>query len=263
MARSFTAPIMSYKSVRELLNIIQDNNASTTKDFMAVIEQVRSMEKQLEAAVNELASMRQQLAEAQEKSHPARNTMQKTIISMQAQVLEMRDKLTELKENIINGCKNAIAAFKEKGTSALDGIARFFKIKPVLESIRDSLDMSIKDDDRLIAKIEAISTEYHLAGLHVKNMGRAITGKDAVQDAKPSGKLAAAISYPFRKERQCFASMKKSAEAALGSVARLEEKAAEKKPPIKETIDKINKKIELEKAERPAPGRNRNIEHDR
>ena len=257
MAKTDTAPIMSDKNVKELLKILQYNNAPTAKDFIAVINQVGAMEKQLEAAVNELTAIRRELAEAQKQNHPVKDTMQKAVITMQSQVLELRDKLAELKESVINGCKDAIDAFKEKGMTALDGVAKFFKIKPALENIRDALDKNIRDDDKAIAKIEAISTEYHQAGLHVKNMGRAMLGKNATQEAAPSGKIATAISYPFRAERRIFASMKNSVESAIGSMARLEEKAAERKPPIRETLENLSKQVEREKAERPAPVRSR------
>ena len=263
MAQRGTAPITSNKDVKELLKILQYNDAPSKNDFMAVLTQIAAMEKQLEAAVNELSAMRRELAEAQKQNHPVKDTLQKTVISMQSQVLELRDKLAELKENVINGCKDVIAAFKEKGITALDNITRFFKIKPILENIRDTLDKNIKSDDRAIAKIEAISTEYHQAGLHIKNMGQAILGRDSRQEAKPSGKLAAAISYPFRMERRCFANIKKSAETAIASISRLEERAAEQKPSIKKTIEELDKKVERERAERPAPVRSRKIEHDR
>jgi DNA repair exonuclease SbcCD ATPase subunit len=254
---------MSNKDVIELLKILQYNNAPTRNDFMALLKQVQEMESQLKAAVSELTAMRRELAEAQEQNHPAKNILQKAVIAMQAQVLELREKLAELKESVISGCKEAIAAFKEKGMTALDSIARFFKIKPILENIRGALDESIKDDDKVIAKIEAISTEYHQAGLHVKNMGRAIAGKEAAQEAKPPGKLAAVVSYPFRTERKIFSDMKKSAETAIGAIARLEEKAAERKPSIKKTLEELSDKVEREKAERPAPERARKIDHDR
>ena len=144
------------------------------------------MEKQLDAAVKELAAMRQELKTAQEQNHPVRNTLQKAVITMQGQVLDLRDKLAELKQNVIDGCKSAVAAFKEQGITALDNVARFFKIKPVLETMRDSLDKSIKFDDKAIAKIEAISAEYHQAGRHLKNIGRAIRGKEAIQEVRPA-----------------------------------------------------------------------------
>jgi len=256
------APIMTNENVTELLKILRDNNAPTMRDFMAMLNQVAAMEKQYAAMTNELAAMRRDLAEAQKHNHPVKDTLQKAVTALQAQALELRDKLAALKDNIITGCKNAIEAFKDKGVAALDGIARFFHIKPLLEGIRNNAAANIAADDRAIAKIEAISTEYHETGKHLKNIGRAMIGKDTVQDAKPVGKLAHAFEAPYKLNRKINVSMKKSVESAIGAMARLEAKAAERKPSIKKTIEENNKKVEREKAERPPPVRARKVEHD-
>ena len=260
MAKTKTTaePILDNEYVKELLAILQKNNAPSTKDFLAVLHQVGAMEKQLDAAVKELSTMRQELKEAQEQNHPVKTALQKAVIVMQGQVLHLREQLAELKQNVVEGCKNAVADFKEKGISALDNVARFFKVRPILESMRNTLTKDIQSDDRAIAKIEAISTEYHQAGRHLKNMGRAMLGREAVQEAKQPGKLAGAISAPFRAERSCLAAMKQSVDKTIGAMARLEERAAEKKPSIRETIETHQKQVEQVKkdappAERPRP----------
>jgi hypothetical protein len=262
MVQAGTAPIRSNRYVRELLKILDDYNAPTRADFLEVLSHVQAMEKQLAVAINGLNDMRRELETAKKQNHPAKDVMQNAVTTMQNQVEKLREKLAELKESIINGCKKAIESFKDKGVIALDGITRFFRIRPALEGMRNLIDKNIQADDKLIAKIESISTEYHLAGLHVKNMGRVMIGKETKQDVKSQGKIAAAISYPFRAERRVFSSMKKSVEKALGSFARFEEKATERKPPIKETLEKMNKKVELEKSDR-IPERSRKVEHDR
>lgn len=195
-----TEPIMDNEHVKELLAILTENNSPSTKDFISVLNQVGAIEKQLETAVKELATMRQELKIAQEQNHPVKTALQKAVIVMQGQVLDLRERLAELKQSIIDGCKSAIAAFKEKGISALDNVARFFKVRPILESMRDILTKDIQVDDRAIARIEAISTEYHQAGRHLKNMSRAMLGKEALQEVKQPGKLAVVISAPFRAE---------------------------------------------------------------
>lgn len=68
---------------------MQENNASSTKDLLAVLNQVATMEKQLDAAVKELAAMRQELKTAQEQNHPVKHALQKTVIVMQGQVLDL------------------------------------------------------------------------------------------------------------------------------------------------------------------------------
>ncbi|CUX24599.1 hypothetical protein BN3590_00397 [Clostridium sp. C105KSO15] len=250
-------PIAENEYVKELLAILRENNAPSAKDFLAVLQQVGAMERQLDTAVKELAAMRQELQTVQEQNHPVKSTMQKAVISMQGQVLDLRERLTQLKQNIIDGCKNALAAFKEKGISALDNVTRFFKVRPMLESIRGNLDSNIRSNDKTIAKIEAISTEYHEAGRHLKNIGRAMLGKESIQKAQPPGKMAAVISAPFRAERSHLADMKKSVEKAIGTMIRLEERAAEKKPSIQEAISTHNQKMAKETKDAPTTERPR------
>ena len=252
MAKPKATPIVENEHVKELLAIMRENNEPTMRDLLAVLNQVGAMERQLDAAVNELAAMRRELAEAWEQSHPVKTALQNAVKTLEKNVATLRERLDELKENIIGGCKNAVAAFKEKGISALDNIARFFKVKPLLENMRDTLNDSIKHDDKAIARIEAVSAEYHEAGRHVGNIGRAMMGKEAVQDVKPVGKLAKALEAPFRAERSCFVSMKKSVEAAIGSLARLEERAAERKPSIKQAMQTFNEQIAQAKKDAPA-----------
>jgi uncharacterized protein (DUF3084 family) len=112
-------PIAENEHVQELYNILKDNNSPALGDFLSIVKQIGAMEANLQSAVTELAAMRTQLAEMEASNHPFRNALQKAVIATQAQVLEIRDKLSELKEQFIEGCKNAVQSFKEKGISAL------------------------------------------------------------------------------------------------------------------------------------------------
>jgi len=261
MGKSKSPPLMENKHVKELLSIMESNNLSTMKDLLYIIGQVGAMERQLDNAVKELAAMRRELAEAQAQNHPIKTVLQKAVIIMQGQVLDLRDNLAELKQNIIDGCKNAVSAFKEKGISALRNIADFFKLRPGLEALRDNLSKSIKLDEAAMAKIEAVSAEYHEAGRHVKNMGRALVGKESVTEAKAPGKLAAAIAAPYRAERSCLMAAQRHVNAAIGSLSRLDQ-TTERKPPIMETIQKFNEQIAQAKKDAPAVERPRPVTHD-
>jgi len=261
MIEASTAPLLENEHVKELLAILRENNSSSTKDFLAVLNQVGAMEKQLDAAVNELAAMRRELAEAQEQNHPVKTALQNAVKTLEKNIATLRERLDELKQNIIGGCKNAVAVFKEKGISALDNIARFFKVKPILENMRGELNKNIQLDDKAITKIEAVSAEYHQAGRHLRNIGRALLGMESVQDAKPVGKLAKALEVPFRAERSCFVSMKKNVEAAIDGLTRLEDRA---KPSIQKTMQTHNEKIAEGKKDAPTPERPRPAAaHDR
>lgn len=261
MTEQNTVSLLENEHVKGLLAILEANNSPDRKDFLAVLNQVGAMERQLDAAVKELAAMRRELNDAQKQNHPVKTAMQKAVIAMQGQVLDLRDKLSELKQTVIEGCKNAVDAFKEKGISALHNVVRFFKIRPLLEAMRNDLTENIRFDEAAISKIEAVSAEYHEAGRHVKNMARALAGMDSVRDAKSAGKLARALETPFKTERSCFASMKRNVETALSGLATLE-KAAERKPSIRKAMNALNEQIAQGKKEAPTAERPRPVAHD-
>ena len=261
MARTMTPSLTDNERVKELLAILQKHNAPQKRALNSVLTQVKNMEQQYEKMTVELTALREELAQAMARKHPARQFMQDAIIFAQSRLLTLRDSLAHLKQAVIGGCKRAVSAFQEQGISALDHVARFFRVKPVLESMRDSLAKDIQQDSRMIAKIEAISTEYHQAGRHLANIGRAITGKEPITEAKPMGKVAAAFLAPLRADRACCRAMKKHVESAISGIARLEERA-ERKPSIKKTMETYNQQITQEQKGRPPQEQSRSASHE-
>mgnify|MGYP002571122825 FL=1 len=174
--------------VKELLAVLKENPSPSGKDFAEMIAHVGELENRLAEAVEELKTMRQELQQVQNRSLKA--VLQKSCKSLENNISNMRQKLAELKDHIIEGCQKALSAFKERGTSALDGLSRFFHVKPMLEGIRKAIDNSIRIDDNAVSKIQTLSAEYHQAGRHLKNMGRALVGKEPVAEVKsPAGFL--------------------------------------------------------------------------
>ena len=250
MTEATGKPIIENADLQELFKVLRDNESPSVNELLAVVKQISAVEKHLQAAVDNLAAMRLQLADMEARNHPVQSTLEGSVITMQNHVLHLRDRVMELKNNFIEGCKNAITAFKEQGISALDDVVKFLHIKPALELLRQDLDKTIKSDEKTIAKIEVAAAEYHEAGRHFKNVGRIIMGKEAIQEAKPIGPLAKALTAPYRAERKCFAAMKGCTEKAIGSLAWLEDRA---KPSIQGTIQKYSDQISEETKSIPTP----------
>ena len=196
--------------MKELLAVLKENNFSSAKDLMAAIGHVSDLEEQLSSAVQELTAMRQELQEM--KQSPLKAALQRSIQTLEAKVSQLRVQIDILKENIIEGCKQALADFKQRGTAALDGVARFFHLREGLEGVKETIQAGIATDEKALAKIEAVSAEYHEAVRHLKNVGRALMGKEAVSEAKGPGKLAKTVASPYRAERACLLSMQNSVE---------------------------------------------------
>ena len=243
MAKQTTAtpPIEQNPYVKELLDVLQKHNAPGAEELMGMIANTAKIEQQLAAAVAEMTAMRHELAAIREENHPMRNALQNAVTAIQEQIRALREQFETLKANIADGCKNALAAFRERGAAALDGTAKFFKVKPALEAIAKSCDEAAKENTKSINKIEAVSKEYHQAGQHIKNIGRAMTGKDLLTSAKPVGKLAKTVQAPLKAARTCNTAMGNAARNAVKNLSRLE-KPADRPKPIKEQLDAAAKK---------------------
>ena len=237
------------KEVKELLAVLKENNFSSAKDLMAAIGHVSDLEEQLSSAVQELTAMRQELQEM--KQSPLKAALQRSVQTLEAKVSQLRVQIDALKEIIIEGCKQALADFKQRGTAALDGVARFFHLREGLEGVKETIQAGIATDEKALAKIEAVSAEYHEAGRHLKNVGRALMGKEAVQEAKAVGKLAKTVQAPYRAERACYLAARNSLDEAVSSLDRLE-KAAEKQPSILKAM-KEHKETTPPKKEKSTP----------
>ena len=239
------APLLSEPAVRELLAVLEANNAPGKEDFLAVLQQIAGMEKQLNAAVEELAAMRKELAEAREG--PVKRTLQKAVKALEKSVAALGEKLGQLKTAVIDGCKKTLAAFKEQGVSALAHTAEFLHIRPALEAVGRELDQTIAQDEKALSVIENASREYHEAGLHLKNALRAVTGREAVAEPKGPGALARGLSVPLKTDRALLRSMKNRTDGALKRLGRLEEAA---RPPIRQTLEEMGAKAAAEQSVR-------------
>jgi len=237
MAKQKTAPPLEQNPyVKELLDVLKKYNPPGAEDLQGMIANAAKIEQQLDAALAEMAIMRRELATIREDNHPMRNSLQNAVNAVQERIQALREQLETLKASIIEGCKNALADFKERGTAALNGIAKFFHVKPAFEAIAKSCDEAAKANLQSINKIERISKEYHKTGQHLSNIGRAITGKELLPSAKPVGKVAKAVEAPVKAVRTCNLAMRNAARKAVKSLSRLE-KAAERPKPMKEQLD--------------------------
>ena len=259
MSETANAPIMENEHVQQFLSIMKENGKDASA-MLGLLGYVTAMESQLSKAVDELTAMRRELGSMrEERDHPVRTALEKASKSLESTINETRERLNELKEKIVEGCKNAVAAFKEKGASVLNNIAQFFRLKPAFESLRNKLQSDIKHDQAIIAKIDAIGTKYHTAGMHLRNVGRVLRGKEALTAVKPNGKLAKLAAAPFRTEMKCLQNAAKEAGKAIEALDRLEKSVPQKaeadrgegKPSVKETMKKYQKQIDADRTDAP------------
>jgi hypothetical protein len=247
--------ITDHENVRELLNILQDNNIDA-KDFTAMLASVAAIEKQLSSAAGELSAMRSELANMrEERDHPLRAALQRVARSLSGIVNGLRAKLKAVKDGITGGCRRAVDAFKFGGVSALQNLVGFFEVKPALASLRDGLNKAIASAEDSIAGIESACEQYHSAARHLKNAGRVIRGKEPIPDIQPNGKLARLLESPFHLELRNLNGSLRGVNRALAGVDRLEKAAAKQaeasRPSTRETMKNLREQTERRKKDTP------------
>jgi hypothetical protein len=256
-------PLYQNEYVQELFSILQDNNKDT-KGLAALIGHVSEMESFVKRAEDKIAVMKDQLSEMKEvQNHPVKTALQNAIKSLETKVAEVKERIAELKTNIIEGCKSAVSAFKEKGAAALNNLAKFFRVKGFLKGIDKTAEQNVKQCDKAIASINEFAQNYHTAGRAVKNMGLIIIGKEPVDAKKEAGKLAKVIIAPYKAEKAINVSIKKTVGKAITALDGMAERQAVKKqeraerPDMLAKISKNQSRVERAKLEMPPPDRSK------
>ena len=250
--------LLQDKNILDFLKILNGANMqSQANEYADFFGSIDAMQNQLNETLSELKNVRKQLDAIQDKQNPVKKAFTAVVNKLQSEIQTIQAQLNELKEKMINAAKNAVQSFKEKGMSALNGILKFFNIKKELQSTVKSASAVIESCNKSIAKIERISNEYHAAGLHTKNLGRAMIGKETVTNQKDKGKLAKALQAMVRFRRNFSNGLKKKCEAALAKLESLDktvqqnrERAAERKAAKKPSL--MNRMDEHQKKDVPA-----------
>jgi len=261
-----SVPLAENEYVQELFDILRDNGKDTA-GLSALLNHVQGMEDFVKQAESKIVDMKIQLDEMKEiQSHPIKTALQNTIKALEARVAEVKKHLAELKTNIVDGCKNAVSAFKDKGIAVLDNLASFFRVKSCLQKIKNSAISDISECDKSLAQIESFSKEYHKAGRSILNMARVLMGRQPIDKVKESGKLAKAIGAPNRAHKACMVNIRDGASAMLHRLDQLSKDvnakrnakaAATKKPSLMERLQEKKVLVRQKELEKPVPERAR------
>ena len=254
-------PLTENEFVQQLYVTLQENGRDTS-GLSALLHHVSEMENFIKRAEDRIADMKSQLADMKEvQNHPIKTALSNAIKTLEQKVAEVKIHLADLKHNIIEGCKNANAAFKEKGAEVLDKLASFFHIKGALKAIDHSTEQSIKACDKSIANIDAFAAEYHKAGRAIKNMGRMLIGKEPIDAKKEAGILAKSFSAPYKAQKAVMTEINKAVGKAASALERLAQRKTERqaenadKPDMLGKINTNKQRVEREKSELPTPER--------
>jgi cell division protein FtsB len=263
------APLAKNEYVQELYSILQDHGRDTT-GLSALIGHVSEMEDFVKRAEDKITDMKSQLAEMKEaQNHPVKTALQKAIKSLENTVAVMKAQIRDLKNSVIDGCKQAVQAFKERGISALDKLASFFHIKGAFKAIDKTAQANIAVCDRGIAHQTAYYAELYKASRAIRNMGRLLIGKEPLPSQSETRRLEKVATAPYRAEKAVNVKISELANDAIKAFERLEAATEakrdnshrtvlpvrEKKPKLLEELRDAQQLVAERKLEMPVPER--------
>lgn len=262
-------PLQSNEIIQQLMKLLEENNRQgQAADLSALMWYMDGMSRQYDAVLQELQNVRQQLAQVQEPS--VKYVMQSAAAKLESKANQIKETLDSLWRKIADCARSAVENFKEAGVSALDKAVSAIGGKNVLESLQEKISGMIADTKQNIEKVEDIGHELRSVGGHLKNAGRAITGKETqVVDGGQEGRFQSVVLAPMRAVQGLLSNMNNATLAAIGGLESLEvsaeaareaqeERAAqkpgkrlEKKPSIRQALQKNQAEIAAKSA--PAP----------
>lgn len=233
--------------VIELAALLEEQGRTeAAREFRSLTEHVSGMERQLEAAAGEIAAMRRELAELRDfHGEPLHNTARQGVETAHRETRRLQDRLGAVRSKIIRAARDGVAAVKQKGAVALDGVVSFLGLRKELENIHRDSHQKAARSERAIARVKGISRQYHEVGAAVRNFGRAATGKETRDDAKPAGRLMKAAAAPFQALKRLHDGMAKGTRSALDTLDRLEQAA--RRPSLLGQVQSLKETAALER----------------
>ena len=240
MNETLQVPIGEQEHLKEFFKLLNENGQrQEAAEFTALVTQLSNMQQQYSAVLSELQAVRGQLDRIQDKG--IKSALLKGISAIQGKVTQAKEQLTHIKADFSQSVKEALSTVKQQGISALHKAVDFMGIKTALADMRENLQSSISQTQKSIDRINARGSELHALNEHSRNLGRALTGREAKElTARNEDKgVLAAVAKPLKKSKSMLENMEKGVTRAIQSVDRLEQSAAkgrEQKPSIREGL---------------------------
>ncbi len=133
----------------------------------------------------------------------------------------MKEKLSEVKAGIKSKAGKIVTAAKQKGKAALNKVAKFPGIKKKLENIRQNVQESMEDVDKIIGKIDAFGTGMREAGQKIANTFRTFGDKLEKEYGEKKFSKTERIKKPFQAKRKLLSGILNCADAAIAKIEQL------------------------------------------
>lgn len=234
-------PLTDNREVAALLRyLIQHQQKQYSADFSALLHTVSMLENQLRMTNAELHTVKRELNTVRNSLTPAqRSTGERLVKTAEAALRQTGEQLHGIREKIVQTAKKVMENVRQVGISALNGLSNLLGVQKALHGIKAQMGRTASTLETGISRMEAAGKELRGASEHLRNIGRALAGKEPL--VKQAEKQAMAL-VPMRNLAGAFRKMETRAGHALYALDKLERAAEIKKPSVREALKKLEKK---------------------
>ncbi|BDF47772.1 hypothetical protein CE91St56_48950 [Lachnospiraceae bacterium] len=219
--------LRDHPQIIDLISVLEQNGLQKQKEeVQALVGYIDGMEEKLSQMMDEMKEMRLEVGKLHDKGIRARCSQ--LVDTVEGKVRQTKVMVSTAKENLISSAKQMVQTFREKGRSALCHAAQALRIPSVLSRMGRGFAHAEKSMGQLAVRLDAMREELHQAGGHIKNAGRALAGKEALeaQELEADKGALARLRGLFASCGKTFAQMERGA-------GRLAEKAGGEKSSVK------------------------------
>lgn len=241
--------LMDLSNVIELQQILSAcNKLSQEQQIAILVEQMREMEQNLSAVMQELSDVKEQLNDLS-ADNTQKGTLTKMAETADEKLSEQSAHLKAAGKDLNEKARELVQKFKDTGITALNHVCEVLGIKERLIVMRDNARSNAQSALESAEKIAKIEQELGLAKLHKKNAVKAALGKEPadVSEVKES-KLLKRLRSIYTGLYDKYSNRVEKLEKSISKFDNLEHKAQDIKKAKKSLTEKLADNVKLVEA---------------
>jgi hypothetical protein len=165
-----------------------------------LLDYIKEMQGMISESTKHIETMESQIAEMREiQKHPVKNVLTNIHENLNSCFEKAKEGLKNLMNKLVEGCKKIVESVKDTGIIAGDNIAKALDLKGIVETDKAVFETIGKLCDKAVKNCETFFAEAAQIGGHVKNMGRSLIGKEAVEvGEKQPGLISELFTAPYK-----------------------------------------------------------------
>lgn len=244
--------VQTGNNISELQKILEQYGmGKEAQQISLLLEQMQAMQQNYNTVFQELKTVRNQLDQLQNTSQPeTQSAIVNQLAAFEGSVQNQYKKLQDVGRQVNEKAGTLIQRFKEIGIKALNNICQFLGIKENLIKMRDIAQSNAAETKRAIEKIDSIGNEVKKAGVHFRNIGRAVTGRELIDpSSREQLKIFKNLKAHYGKNLDAFEKRTEKLNASIEKFDKLE-KAADKAS-VRAKLASNKKAVEANDASEP------------